>query len=69
LRAVLTAGFLGLTLLHNVLLVLSKSFVFITLIDKQPGCREQNCRYEKAYFASHLIPAGVWSWVTSGSSV
>lgn len=44
---------------------LSKSFVLITLIDKQLGCGKQNWREEGAYFAGQLIRGGARSWVTS----
>jgi len=44
---------------------LLKSFVFITLIDKQPSCGEQNWREEGAYFAGQLICGGARSWMAS----
>lgn len=44
---------------------LSKSFVFITLTDKQPSCGKQNWREEGAYFAGQVICGGVRSWMTS----
>lgn len=40
-------AFWGFTLLHNMPRALSKSFVFITLIDKQPSRRKQNWRSQK----------------------
>lgn len=54
----LIAGFLEVALLDNAFLVLSKSLVFITLIDKQLSRRKQNRRCEGTYFASQLIPLG-----------
>lgn len=48
-------------LLHCIMCfsLLSKSLVFITLIDKQLSCRKQNWRSGWAYFPSQLIPLGI----------